>query len=190
MNKLLPSALVLTTTLALSACSVQQETERVTATTTPVVNLQQQLATPAPSAEPAFRAGMKVVADSGELKVGKSTKVAISLTGLTQSATTFSTTIHASDHLKITHIGADEQSLPLVFKSGVTGDGKSASIAASNGKGFQGPETRVVIVTVEGVAVGQGSLTIDANDTSVLLPDNTNVAPRTENLPSTTINVQ
>ncbi len=190
MKNLIPSGLVLVSVLSLSACSMQSDTQPVAPTATPVANLEQQLESPVPRAEPAFRTSLVLSADATTITSGAQTKVKVSLTGLQQSATTFSTTLRVSDNLKIVSVTTNEAVLPMVFKSGVATDGKSASIAASNGKGFSGTEVSLAEITVEAVGAGSGMISLDANDTSVLLSDNSDVAPLSSSLPSVTVTVQ
>ncbi len=190
MKNLIPSGLVLASVLSLSACSMQNDAQPVTPTATPVASLEQQLESPAPRAEPAFRTSLALNADATTIKTGARTTVKVSLAGLKQSATTFSTTLRVSENLKIVSITTNEAVLPMVFKSGVATDGKSASIAASNSKGFSGTEVSLAEMTVESMDAGVGTITVDANDTSVLLSDNSDVAPLSSNLPSVTITVQ
>lgn len=176
MNKSIPSALLAASVLSLSACTMGQNTVPSTPTATPVANLQQQLATPAPRAEPAFRTTLALKADKATLKVGEKAKVTASLAGLQKNATTFSTTFTVPDTLRIVSITANAKTLPLVFKSAVSSDGRSASIAASNTDGF-GDSAAIVEIVVEGAKVGAGRVGLDDNDTSVLLQDNADVAP-------------
>lgn len=190
MKTFLP-AITLVATLSLSACGVPQEpASQAPTTATPVVKLEQQLESPAPRAEPAFRTSLALSAVPSAAKVGGKTTVAVVLTGLRQPATTFSTTLRVSEHLKITALKVNEAVLPMVFRSDIAADGRSASIAASNGKGFSGAEVALLEITVESLVAGTGSVAFDADDTSVLLPDNSNVAPQPAVLPRLTLGIQ
>ena len=145
---------------------------------------------PLPSAT--FRTTFGMTADKTTAKVGEVVILTLSLSGASQNITTVSTNIlYDAKLLKAEKIDTSSSKFPMVVKADKEKTPGIVDISMSkNTGGVSGNNIPVVTVQFRVLAPGSATFSVDGNKTSVLMEDNTNVAPLIDTLPTVHLTVQ
>jgi hypothetical protein len=144
-----------------------------------------------PLPEPTFRTTFALQTDKTTANVGDLITLKLALSNAKQPVTTVSTTLRYDEKfLKIEKIDTSGSRFPMVFKEDKEKPGVVDISMSNNTGGVSGNDIPVVSIQFKVLTQGDATITIDGNKTSVLMEDNTNVAPLIDTLPTVHLTLQ
>jgi hypothetical protein len=144
-----------------------------------------------PLPEPMFRTTFTLQADTTTANVGDRITFKLALSNAKQPVTTVSTTVqYDAKFLQVEKIDTSNSKFPMVVKANKETPGIVDISMSNNTGGVAGDDIAVVVLQCKVLEPGETSITIDGNKTSVLMADNTNVAPLLDTLPTLQLTLQ